>query len=160
MMDDYSLAESVKNGGFRLFVAEGIDVMRVRLYTNLREIWAGALKTSVQITGGWSRSVIGMIFNFLVNVVPVLALIGTVLAHDWPAAIVMAITVVLQMIYYSSIRVMAFRLPPWSGITYPIGGIIITAILADGMIRLATGRNITWKGRSLLGRPELPVRRS
>ena len=36
---------------------------------------------------------------------------------------------------------------------------IMTAILLDGMIRLASGGEIKWKGRDLLGRPELPVER-
>ena len=159
MMDDYSLAESVKNAGYRLFVAEGIDVMRVRLYTNLREIWAGALKASVQISGGWLVSAIGLIGNLLINVAPVAALMWAVIVHNWPVVMIMGTTVLLQVTYYSLLRMAAFRLPPWSGITYPIGGIIVTAIMLDGMVRLATGRNITWKGRSLLGRPDLPVKR-
>ena len=159
MMDDYSLAEVVKGSGYRLFVAEGVDLMRVRLYTNLREIWAGALKASVDITGGWTRSVAGLFANLLVNVLPVIALTWAILAHDWPVVVVLGTTVALQVLYYSVLRITAFKLPPWSGVTYPVGGVIITAILLDGMIRVATGRNITWKGRSLLGRPELPVRR-
>ena len=28
----------------------------------------------------------------------------------------------------------------------------------DGMVRVATGREIKWKGRDLLGRPEIPVK--
>ena len=36
---------------------------------------------------------------------------------------------------------------------------MVTVIMLDGMVRVATGREITWKGRSLLGRPELPIRR-
>jgi chlorobactene glucosyltransferase len=160
MMDDYSLAESVKSAGFRLFVAEGIDVMRVRLYTNLREIWAGALKASVEISGGWLPSAIGLVGNLLINVAPVVALAWAMIVQNWPVVTIMGVTVLLQVTYYSIVRMAAFRLPPWSGITYPIGGIIVSAILLDGMIRLATGRNITWKGRPLLGRPELPVKRT
>lgn len=159
MMDDYSLAEAVKSQKYRLFVAEGVKLMRVRLYTNLKEIWAGALKASVDITGGWMRSVAGLIANFLVNVLPVVVLVWAATMHDWPVVMILGVTVILQVLYYSVIRMTAFKLPPWSGVTYPIGGLIITAILLDGMVRVATGQNITWKGRSLLGRPELPVKR-
>ena len=160
MMDDYSIAESVKKAGLRLYIAEGLDVMRVRLYTNLREIWAGALKAAVEISGGWTISAVGLIANLLINVMPAVALLWAIVVRDWPLAAVMGTLVAFQIVYNSIVRMTAFRLPPWSGVTYPIGGVIVSAILLDGMIRLATGRNITWKGRSLLGRPELPVRRS
>ncbi len=159
MMDDFSLAENVKRAGFRLFIAEGMDLMRVRMYTNLKEIRAGALKASVEITGGWLSSVIGLLINLFLNVLPVVALIGAALTGHLPALLVMGTVVGFQLIYYGALRMLAFRAPPWSSITYPIGGIIVSAILLDGMTRLATGREITWKGRGLLGRPELPARR-
>jgi chlorobactene glucosyltransferase len=160
MMDDYSLAEAVKKAGFRLFVADGTRVMRVRLYTNLKEIWEGNLKAAVQISGGWLASALGVIGNLVINVLPVVALLWALFVHNSPVAAIMGVTVLLQLTTYSILRMTAFRLPPWSGITYPIGGIIVAAMLLDGMVRLATGRNITWKGRPLLGRPELPVKRS
>jgi chlorobactene glucosyltransferase len=160
MMDDYSLAERVKSFGHRLFVADGTQLMRVRLYTNLREIWDGALKAAVQISGGWFASALGLIGNFVINVLPVIALGYALITHDWPVAAIMGVTVLFQVSYYSVLRMAAFRLPPWSGITYPIGGIMVTIIMLDGMVKLATGQDITWKGRSLLGRPELPVKRS
>ncbi len=156
MMDDYSLAENVKRAGYHIFVADGAEVLRVRLYTNLREIWAGALKAAVQISGGWLISFIGLVGNFLINVLPVFVLGWAVIARDWPVALAMGAAVLFQLFYYSTLRVAGFRTPPWTSITYPIGGLIVTAILLDGMIRLALGGDILWKGRSLLGRPELP----
>ena len=54
-------------------------------------------------------------------------------------------------------RMLAFRVPPWSGVSYPVGGIIVGAILLDGMIRVASGAEIKWKDRHVMGRPELRV---
>jgi len=159
MMDDYAMGESVKGAGFRMFIADGADVMRVRLYTNLQEIWAGALKAAVQISGGWAVSAFGVVVNTAINVLPPFVLAAAVLNENWPAVAVMSAAVGFQLIYLSLVRVIGFRTPPWTSLLYPVGGIIITAILLDGMIRLATGRDIQWKGRSVLGRPELPAPR-
>lgn len=158
MMDDFSLADSVKRAGYRLFVANGADVMRVRMYTNLKEIWAGILKLSVDICGGWLITVLSLVVNLLLNVMPMILLVWTIVSEQWTAAIVMGATVLFQIVYYGLIRMAGFRLPPWSGITYPIGGIIVTAILLDSMFRLVTGGDIKWKGRSLLGRSDLPLK--
>jgi hypothetical protein len=157
MMDDYSLGENVKRAGYRIFIVDGAEVMRVRLYTNLREIWAGALKASVQISGGWMTSAIALVGSIVVNVVPVIALFIAALQENWPAVLIMSVTILIQAVYYAIVRVAGFRMPPWTSLTYPLGGLIMTAIMADGMFRLATGREILWKDRSLLGRPELPT---
>jgi hypothetical protein len=158
MMDDFSLALNVKRAGYRLSIVDGSQVMRVRLYTNLREIRDGALKASVEITGGWFSSLIGMILNIAINILPLILLLASLLAGNSTNVLLLGAVVALQVLYYSAVRVAAFRAPPWSSITYPIGGIIITLILMDGMIRLITGREIKWKGRDLLGRPEISVR--
>jgi chlorobactene glucosyltransferase len=159
MMDDFSLAEVVKSAGHRLFMADGSAVMRVRLYTNLREIRNGALKAAVEITGGWWSSVIGLVAYFLVTILPVLILFVAILANRTSAILIMGAVVIFQLLYFGMMRIVAFRAPPWSGVTYPLGGIIVSAIIVEGMARLASGSEIKWKGRDLLGRPELPVKR-
>ncbi len=158
MMDDFSLAQNVKRAGHRLYIADGMDVMRVRLYTNLREIRSGALKAAVEITGGWLKSTIGLIAILSINVLPVLLLVLSLIRGDRLAALILGIIVAFLLGYYAVIRMAAFRAPPWSSVTYPFGGIIVTAILLDGMIRVATGREIKWKDRPLLGIPTISIK--
>jgi chlorobactene glucosyltransferase len=157
MMDDFSLAENVKRAGYRLFMAEAMDLMRVRLYRNLREIRAGAIKAAVEISGGWLTSTVSVLLNFMIGAFPALLLLWAVLVRDASATLILGAVVIFQLVYHSLVRLIAFRAPPWSSVTYPIGGIIVTAILVEGMIRVATGLEIKWKGRDLLGRPELNV---
>lgn len=158
MMDDFSLAEITKKAGYRLAMVDGNEVMRVRLYTNLREIRGGALKAAVELTGGWLKSTLALGGNFVVNVLPVIVLIAAILAGHTQAILIMGATVAFQVLFFAGIRLAGqFRAPPWSSVTYPIGGIITTAILIDGMVRLASGGEIKWKGRDLLGRPDLEI---
>lgn len=158
IMDDYWLATNVKRAGYRLFVANGADVMRVRMYANLAEIWTGLRKNSVEVCGGWRLTTLSLIVNLLINVMPVALLLWAVISSRWTAALIMGTTVLFQVIYYGSVRMAGFRLPPWSGVTYPFGGLIVTAILLDSMFHRITGRDIKWKGRSVVRRPEFPVK--
>lgn len=159
MMDDFSLADQLKSAGYRLYVAEGTDVMRVRLYTNLREIRSSALKAAVEISGGWIISTLALFGNFLLNILPTILLIWAVAVGNQPATLILGALVGFQLLYYAAIRRVAFRVPPWSGVTYPVGGIIVGAILLDGMIRVASGIEIKWKDRPVMGRPELRARK-
>lgn len=150
MMDDFPLAENVKGAGYRLFMADGADVIRVRLYTNLREIWAGALKAAVDITGGWQKSFLGLVMYFLVTVLPTLVFIGALLVGNIPAAVIMGVTVLFQMLFYAAVRMAAFRAPPWTSVAYMLGNLIALLILIDGMFRVAFGSEIKWKGRPVM----------
>jgi chlorobactene glucosyltransferase len=155
MMDDFPLAENVKGAGYRLCMVDGTDVMRVRLYTNLREIRAGAIKAAVDITGGWRSTILLLIGYFLLNVLPSLLFFGALLSGRPQAALILGATVLFQALYYALVRMWAFRVPPWSCVTYALGSLITSIILIDGMIRVAIGREIRWKDRPVMGQQEL-----
>jgi chlorobactene glucosyltransferase len=159
MMDDFSLAETVSKAGHRMCIVDGTEVMRVRLYANLREIWNGWLKAAVEISGGWAKTLGIFAINLLTNIVPFVVLIAALLTGNRNAAVIMGMTILGVMIYYGAIRMLAFRAPPWSAVTYPLGGLIVTGMMLDGMFRLATGREIKWKDRPVMGTPEIPVER-
>ncbi len=158
MMDDFSLAEVVKGAGHRIHVVDGSDMMRVRLYHNLKEIRSGAIKAAVEISGGWGPSIAGLFVMLLVNVLPVILWLITYVAGA-PADIVLILgtVVAIQLVFYGGIRIMGFRMPPWTAITYPIGALIVCAILAEGMYLVASRKEIKWKGRAVAGAPELDL---
>lgn len=158
MMDDFSLAELVKGAGYRIHVVDGSDVMRVRLYHNLKEIRSGAIKAAVEISGGWGPSIAGLIVMLLVNVLPVF-LWGFAYFAGVPEDIVLILgtVVAIQLLFYGGIRIMGFRMPPWTAITYPLGALIVCAILAEGMYLVASKKDIQWKGRSVAGAPDLEM---
>nr|MBN1229459.1 glycosyltransferase [Anaerolineae bacterium] len=159
MMDDIPLARNIHSAGYRVFVGNGPKLLRVRLYTGLREIRAGCLKASVEITNGWAASMMLVVLNMAVNVVPAILLTWAAVAGLFYPALLMGTVVLIQTVYYGVVRVVAFRIPPWSAITYPLGSLIAGLILIEGMIRLAFGFEIRWKGRPVLGRPSLTHRR-
>jgi chlorobactene glucosyltransferase len=158
MMDDFPLSENVFAAGHRVYIVDGSDVMRVRLYANLREIWNGALKAAVEISGGWVKTFGSLIVTLLINVLPFVVFTVALLNRNRAATIIMGLTIIGEAIFYGAIRSFAFRAPPWSGVTFPVGGVIVAGMTLDGMFRLATGREIKWKDRPVMGTPEVPVK--
>lgn len=150
LMDDFPLAEIVKAKGYRLYMADGADVLRVRMYRSLPEIRAGALKAAVDITGGWARSVAVLVVYWLVGVLPGWLWIGALLAGDRQMTAIMGGLLLFQMAFHAGLRVIAYRLPPWSGVTCWWGTLISLVILTESMIRVASGREIRWKDRPVM----------
>jgi chlorobactene glucosyltransferase len=154
MMDDYSLAENVQAAGYRVFIADGAEVMRVRMYRNLREMWLGARKAAIQLTGGWLISIAGLIGHMLVNILPWCLLVWALVTGHRVATVTMGMVVGVELLFTALVRIIGFRAPPWSAVTYPLGGLLIAAVGLESMISAAFGREIQWKDRPVLGVPE------
>ena len=154
MMDDYSLAENVQAAGHRVFIADGAEVMRVRMYRNLKEMWLGGRKAAIQLTGGWMVSIAGMIGYVLLNILPWFLFVWAMITGNRVAIVAMGSVVCVEIIFTAVARVWGFRAPPWSAITYPVGGLLIFAIGLESMFSVALGREIRWKDRPVLGAPE------
>lgn len=153
MMDDFPLAEHVKGLGYRLYMVDGSQVMRVRLYHNLGEIWAGALKTAVDITGGWRITIMAVLINLFTHVGSIALLAWAIVLGSVPIIAISAGTAALWAVYNAMVCVQGFRVPAPYGLLYPLAGVISSAILLDGMARLLTGRSVRWKDRELMGTP-------
>ncbi len=154
MMDDYSLAENVQAAGQRVFVADGAEVMRVRMYRNLKEMWLGGRKAAIQLTGGWLISIAGLIGYVLLNILPWFLLVWAMVTGNRVATVAMGVVVGVELIFTAVVRVIGFRAPPWSAVTYPLGGLLITVMGLESMISVAFGREIKWKDRLVMGAPE------
>lgn len=160
MMDDFSLAENVQTAGQRVFIVDGADVMRVRMYRSLKEMWLGGRKAAVQLTGGWLASLIGLLGHVLLNVLPWFLFGGAMITGDRTVTVAMGTVVCAQLFFTAIARVIGFRAPPWSAVTYPLGGLLIALMGIESMVSVATGREIRWKDRPVLGIPTPPMHRA
>lgn len=154
MMDDFSLAENVQAAGQRVYIADGADVLRVRMYRNLKEMWLGGRKAAIQLTGGWLASLLGLLGHVLVNVLPWFLLIWAMITSNRVATVTMSVVVGIELLFTAVARIFGFRAPPWSAVTYPLGGLLITVMGIESMISVASGLEIRWKDRPVLGAPE------
>jgi len=154
LMDDFSLAENVQAGGYRVFIADGSDIMRVRMYRNLKEMWLGGRKAAVQLTGGWLASLLGLMGHLLLNILPWILFVWAMITGHRVATVTMGAVVGIEILFTAVTRVWGFRAPPWSAVTYPLGGLLILIMGLESMLSVASGQEIRWKDRPVMGAPE------
>lgn len=157
LLDDRDLARLVKQRGFRLELADGRDLVRVRMYRNLRETWRGWRKNAFLGSRG------GLPFTFLqligLPMVAILPFLVPLLA--WFAVLRRGRTRQTGVIEAGVLSVLelgpllAYRRwidrelgVPWYILcTHPLAGLLFTGILAQSTWRVVTRRGVDWKGR-------------
>jgi chlorobactene glucosyltransferase len=159
--EDMEFAKVVKGAGYRLRLADGRHLMRVRMYTNLAEIWEGWSKNAILAfedrPGVVALMVVG---TFALVSAPAMLALWAVglwrrsvhtgrradrLAAMWASALAVW-NLVLPLVYRRRVDGMMGLSPVWS-LTHPVGMLIMGLIMLYTLARLALGRGVTWKGR-------------
>lgn len=164
--EDLEFGKAVKSDGYRLRLADGRHLMNVRMYTNFAEVWQGWSKNAVlsfrenplsgvfSVVGLFSLAVLPFaLWNWAVRSWRRATWSGKRsdrIAADWVAILAIWNTGV-PLIYRRRIDKM-LGLPPGWTFTQPAGAAIFAALMLYSFIRLATGRGVTWKGRTYAGR--------
>ena len=159
--EDLEFAKAVKSDGHRLVLADGRHLMRVRMYTNLSEIWEGWSKNVVLSFGrNPLEGLIAVIGTLSLTVAPVLMARWALrswrtanatgrrddrIAAYWTSALA-GWVITGPFAYRARVDRMLGLSPVWT-LTQPIGAAMFAAIMLYSIFRLLTGRGVTWKGR-------------
>lgn len=159
--EDLEFGKAIKGDGYRLRIANGTQLMSVRMYTNLSEVWEGWSKNVVlSLRGNPLQGLFAAVGTFQITLMPAVmarwawvawrsarktgekndravALWVTALAV-WSTAVPLAFRARVDRIVGIS------RL--WT-LTQPIGGVLFLLIMLTSLYRLITGKGVTWKGR-------------
>jgi hypothetical protein len=157
--EDLRMAEILKGAGFHLRAEYAPDLARTRMQTNFHEIWEGFTKNL--FAGAkfslWQAAV-GSLGVLLVSVAPpVLALWSALMLASgaggiWSKLLLPTCFVwLLQIVIFDLINRL-WEIPRVYAATVPLGHALFVAILLNSAIRIATGRGVTWKGRTLYKR--------
>jgi chlorobactene glucosyltransferase len=151
--EDVAFARRLKaDGRFRLVVADGHRIVRVRMYTSARELWNGFTKNMYAGAQGDLRAVCGgAAFLALLSVVPAaLAVDGVVRKRPWRA--LEALLCLTNGIAVQTYGISKTGIPRRYGWYAPIGYAMCGAILLNSTLRVLTGRGLEWRGRRYTGR--------
>ncbi len=157
IVEDKAISEKVKWSGYRLIVADGMQVARTRMYTSLAEMWEGWTKN---IYLGL-RDQIGLMllgaFGALVTVIAALGLpLWPLLGLIWffHSGGSMAIVIVLEalilwgaLIYVRAMVAHNMNIPRWYALTTPLGAAIFAAMMFTSTWKVISGQGVTWRGR-------------
>ena len=140
--DDLELARLVKARGFRLRAESGRNLVSVRMYTSLREIWWGFVKNASAGAGG-PLIALGGVLAVLVAVLPFFAapfLHGPAL---WLALGACATAIAQRLVVYRAL----FPVHPAWVLSLPFASLLFCGILVHSAARQLAGRGPVWKGR-------------
>ena len=160
--EDLEFAKAVKGDGFRLRIMDGRDLMTVRMYTNVKELWEGWSKNVVlSFQGNPSAALVSVFGLFALTVAPFLLPYLAVrslrnaartksrsdrLAAVWLAAVA-GWDVLMPLLYRRRVD-KTLGLPVGWTFTQPLGGAIFALIILYSVVRLVTGKGVVWKGRT------------
>lgn len=145
--EDKALAEKVKWSGYRLYVAEGREVMSTRMYTSLPEIWEGWTKNAyLGLDGRVWLLLVGVFFGIAGGVLPFIGFPTALRQRRWGEALAWGIT--LATLLQNRDRAMReFGIPRWYALTVPLGALLCCGIAFSAWYKVISGQGVTWKGR-------------
>ena len=153
IVEDIAFARRLKaDGRFRLVLADGAHLVRVRMYASLRELWDGFTKNMYLGAGGDLLKLGGAaVFLALLSAVPAaLAVDGIV--RKRPLRALEALLCLANGIAVEAHGLRKTGIPPRLAWYAPIGYAVCGAILVNSTLRTITGRGVEWRGRRYTGR--------
>jgi chlorobactene glucosyltransferase len=153
IVEDVAFARKLKEDGrFRLGLADGSALVRVRMYTSLAELWSGFTKNMYLGARGDVRILVAaMTFLSLLSIVPA-ALACDALVRNRPRRALEAIGVLAGGIAVEARLLRKVGIRASLGLFAPVGYAVCAAIILESTVRVLSGRGVTWRGRQYTGR--------
>ncbi len=148
IVEDLEFARRIKaDGRFRLLIAAGEDLARVRMYHSFAELWAGFTKNMyLGSKNGVPDLLSGTAFMSIVSWVPPALALNAALRGRKLEALEAALCTVLGTAS-ASWAFRQTRMPRWYGLLQPIGAAVTAAITVNSAFRILSGRGVAWRGR-------------
>jgi chlorobactene glucosyltransferase len=158
IVEDKAISEQVKWNGYRLIVADGMQVARTRMYTSLPEMWEGWTKNIYlglrDQPGLMALGVFGAFLAFLAALFlplwPLLGLLWYLKNGGWMATMVIAQAIALwAYLIYVRVKVAEkMQISGWYAWTTPLGAGVFGAMMFASAWKVLTRTGVTWKGRT------------
>lgn len=157
IVEDKAISEQVKWKGYRLVVADGMKIVRTRMYTSLPEMWEGWTKNIYLglrdqpslLALGVFGAFLAIMASLFLPVWPLLGLIWYRAGGGWMAAgtIIESLLVWVYLIYARAGTAAKMEISRWYAVTTPLGAAVFGAMMFTSAWRVLTRKGVTWKGR-------------
>jgi chlorobactene glucosyltransferase len=152
IVEDYNIARLLKKAGLKLRFVTGEDVLGVRMYTSLAEIWKGWRKNFYTVSEKhmlWKASArIVLMFIFLVLPFAVLAY-GLIIVPTNPFNPYLITGAFMSFLLWLGIVILdrSITISPGYALLFPLAIVVYICIGIDSTIRGSLGYGFSWKGR-------------
>jgi chlorobactene glucosyltransferase len=149
IVEDIEFARRLKRDGrFRLFLAEGTQLVRVRMYHSFRELWDGFTKNMfLGARGSVPALAGGTLFCASLSVVPPVLAAFSARKRDWPLALE-ALGITATVVGVAAYGAAAISMPRRLAAYSPFGIAMFGAIALNSARRALTGAGFRWRGRT------------
>jgi chlorobactene glucosyltransferase len=158
IVEDKALSELVKWNGHRLVIADGMQVVRTRMYTSLPTMWEGWTKNiylglrdhvAMLFLGAFGAS-LGLIAALFLPIWPLLGWFWYANGGGWMALVVIleALLIWGYLIYFRALIAHKMNISPWYALTTPLGAGIFAAMMLTSAWKVISGQGVTWRGRT------------
>lgn len=153
IVEDVGFARRLKaDGRFRLLIAGGEHLVRVRMYDSLGAVWRGFTKNFYAGAEGNAGALAGAAAAMaLLSVVPA-ALLADALVRRRPARAAEAALTVFTGAAVSARGLRMVQLPARLAAFAPFGYAFAGAVVVNSTLRVLSGRGVEWRGRIYTGR--------
>jgi len=159
IVEDLVLARRIKQNGFRLCWVLAPELMSVRMYASLREIWDGWSKNFFKsLDEKVSLAVLagaGILWLFFVPWAAAVGAGGLLLAGPGRVQaltlLVLALAVLLAHVVQRKWIASAYGLTDEAVYLQPLGALVVFCILVNSTLKTRRGGGIRWKGRTYAG---------
>jgi chlorobactene glucosyltransferase len=165
IVDDYALADSVKRAGGTIWLADGGDLLSIRMYHSFAELWRGwsknlyaGLRLPVRIRVGRRERVIvkdrplvvlALLWGYLVStfVLPIALPIWVAMTPTHPAVALTTygVSAAFVVAWTSLCRRLGIG-RAWA-LAVPLGASVVAAIALNSTWRARVGGGLVWRGR-------------
>ncbi|GAB4445922.1 MAG: glycosyltransferase family 2 protein [Chloroflexi bacterium OHK40] len=158
VLEDVRLAQGLRAAGYRVGGAEGMDLLRVRMYHNGREVAAGLTKNAAAgYRSGGRRSAwvasrqLALAWGPLWLLGAGGALLGAGQQVGWPVLALGLLASGTALAYWGALYRQLYGLSPAHAVLWPFGLLAYLLIALRGMWNVQRGRGVVWKGRTYSG---------
>jgi len=147
VLDDVRLAEQVKRSGRRILLLGGADLIRTRMYRDLRSLWQGLARGGTELFGiplTFTAAVSSLVTAFFPFAFPIW-LAGERGAGN-TLALALAITGSSLWYLMHALELRRHRVPLAYLLLLPLSYVLIALVNLEGVLRRVSGRRL-WKDR-------------
>lgn len=158
IVEDKAISEQVKWNGYRLVVADGMQVVSTRMYMSLEGMWEGWTKNiylglrdhPAQLLLGAFGAILALIAALFLPIWPLLGLAWYFNGGDWMAiGVIIKSLIVWGFLIYARIRVArGMKISAWYALTTPLGAGVFAAMMLTSAWKVLSGQGVTWRGRN------------
>jgi hypothetical protein len=159
VLEDVMLAQAFRRAGLRVGGGEGMSYMRVRMYTNGREVAEGLAKNAAagQRSGGWrANATVARLAAMAYGPLVLLAtgaglLVWGEWALGWAVGALGVVAFGATLALWARLYRQLYGLSRAYALLWPFGLGAYLFIAARGMWQVRSGRGVNWKGRRYAG---------